>query len=218
MPYKKKYNKRKKPAKKAYKKRATISRSLPLICPDRQFVKLVEASSGRFTASAAALKQVYSGNSIFDPDVTGVGGQPTGTDQWFGFYEHVKVRGCKIELRMLNQTATVGAVDPIEVSLSANRDQTAVTFIEQTYAKNKVMGDLGKSTYLSMYMSAKKVMGRSQLNEKDFRHNSSTNPAERWYYIIDWANLNGNLTIDILMTAKITYYCEFFERKNLSDS
>lgn len=43
-------------------------------------------------------------NSIFDPDLTGSGGQPLGRDTWCAIYDYYKVLQCNVKITVIEQT------------------------------------------------------------------------------------------------------------------
>lgn len=64
----------------------------PGVMPDRLYTKLRYREQLSFTQLTGALAdQVYRPMSLFDPDLTGTGGQPYGFDQWTQFYGYYTV-------------------------------------------------------------------------------------------------------------------------------
>ena len=57
---------------------------------DRQLVKMKYGDIVNFGPVLAGLTetQIYSANSVFDPDRSGGGAQPRSYDQWAQFYQH----------------------------------------------------------------------------------------------------------------------------------
>lgn len=64
----------------------------PGVMPDRLYTKLRYREQLTFTQTTGSLSdQVYRPMSLFDPDLTGTGGQPYGFDQWTQFYGYYTV-------------------------------------------------------------------------------------------------------------------------------
>jgi hypothetical protein len=66
--------------------------------PDMVAVKQVYSDFRTMTASTNQAEYVYRLNSLFDPDFTGVGGQPDGFDQWKALYTNYRVVACLVEV------------------------------------------------------------------------------------------------------------------------
>jgi len=71
----------------------------------RQIVKLRYAEDVNISAGIALGSYDFRANSIFDPNLTGIGHQPLGHDQWAVFYDHYVVLGARIKVT-LTQAAT----------------------------------------------------------------------------------------------------------------
>jgi len=61
-------------------------------------IKQVYSDFRTMTASTNQAEYVYRLNSLFDPDFTGVGGQPDGFDQWKTLYTNYRVVACGVEV------------------------------------------------------------------------------------------------------------------------
>ena len=72
--------------------------------PDQMFIKLKYATSYRITA--AQFHKVFSGNGLYDPDVSGVGHQPLGFDQWMTLYNRYRVYASRIVVNVVNLQPT----------------------------------------------------------------------------------------------------------------
>jgi len=66
--------------------------------PDMVALKQVYSDFRTMTASTNQAEYVYRLNSLFDPDFTGVGGQPDGFDQWKALYTNYRVVACGVEV------------------------------------------------------------------------------------------------------------------------
>lgn len=79
-------------------------------------------------------KQVWSFNSINDPDVTGVGHQPMFHDQYQAVYNRYTVLGSKIKVTFVPQNSTGG---PYVVGVMCTPDTTSSTTVSTIMESNK---------------------------------------------------------------------------------
>ncbi len=67
----------------------------------------------------AVLSRLVRLNSLYDPDLSGVGSQPVGFDQWSAFYNRYRVISTNVQIRVENR-------------LSASESLTLVAFPTDT--------------------------------------------------------------------------------------
>lgn len=212
MPYRR-YRKRYKRNRKN-KMRYTISRTVGQ--PDAMYVKLVYSQVTQKTPAGPTTNHVFRGNSAFDPDFTGIGGQPNSFDQYATLYRDYQVLGSAIKVKMVNNSANaLGFV--IYPSLST----TAVGYddgIGNSYSKYKICGQ--NTAYsiatVSNFIRTKKLIGRNT-NSVNYAALISANPASQWYWIIDMRSMDGASVIDATLQAELTYYVKFWNRKTVVD-
>jgi hypothetical protein len=75
-------------------------------------------------SAGLASDYVYNLNSIFDPDVTGVGHQPRGRDNWAVFYNRYRVDSCKVTMYC---TRSSGGT----VTILGNNQSTSITDVAE---------------------------------------------------------------------------------------
>ena len=83
--------------------------------PDYSTIKLAyydRVSTGAIIAPALST-YIFRLNSVFDPDVTGVGHQPLGRDHWAQTYKYYRVLSCEVTLKWYNATDVTGAIRTI---------------------------------------------------------------------------------------------------------
>lgn len=194
----------------------------PLILPDTAFVKMSYTDTIAFSG-AVVYDHRFRGNSIFDPDYTGTGSQPTGRDQWFEFYSSYCVIGSKVEISMDNrsQYAANFTVFPSNENLAVVGQDLPQTY---PYMKNKFLAHDGNSQTLgkiSTYMSTAKMYGKTPqaiLDCEDFASSFSTDPQQQWFWHICLQSTDDSTDAIADWTITITYYCKLFDRTNLSAS
>lgn len=193
----------------------------PSSLPDRLYVKLVYREQLSWSQAANQLADnVYRGNSLFDPDLTGTGGQPFGFDQWTAFYGSYTVLGSSIEVvSMLNNNSAVGntraAVIPTNTSSQFGAAQQELAE-EVPYGKwgtcRMGAAGVGQCTVKS-YMSTAKMAGvvRPAVQIADsFSALYTANPTAPWFWhVINYFPGGSVGNQSLIQNVKLTYYCVF---------
>lgn len=188
--------------------------------PDRLFVKLRYREQLSFAQAIGALSEnVYRGNSIFDPDQSGAGGQPFLFDQWANFYSTYRVLASSIKAYSFNNGQTYNNMVVIAPSPQATTfGTTGQELIEELpYSKRRVarMGsnDAGQS-YITHYMTTSKILGKKKSvvqNEDNLASDTSTNPVDQWYWhLANW--VPGGTGQSLIQDVILTYYVVFETR------
>lgn len=165
--------------------------------------------------------QQYRGNSVYDPDATGVGGQPTMFDQLAGLYNKYIVYASKIHVRVIN-TDNV----PVRVVLIPTLNGTtfssvgaAIDFPSSKYRLLSPSGSGGDKCSIVHYAKSANIS-----NIKDIMDESSdlgaavtNNPSKPWYWQLYFQNDDGGNLV-LTYQVKITYYVKFYEPVRLADS
>lgn len=146
------------------------------------FTRAAAVTGGAGTAGS----YVFSANGLFDPDITGTGGQPMGFDQMMLFYNHYTVTRARVRILATNTGAYATAA--VAVSGSA----TALTSIEQIVEQGKVTftnleqkavarsnGMLQASVNLAQFQGLVNVV-----DDPDMRGDAASNPTEQVYFIV----------------------------------
>lgn len=190
----------------------------------RQIVKLRYSEDVNISAGIGLGSYDFRANSIFDPNLTGVGHQPIGHDQWAVFYDHYVVLGAKIRVT-LTQSAT-GAIDTCFFSLALQdttntmtsqtqiREQprTAWTLIQTPYAGNA-------SRTLSKKFSAKRFFGsKSVVTWDKLGAQMGANPTEDAIFRVFFQNMTGTSSISLIANVVIDYIVLLTEPKVLNQS
>lgn len=216
---------------KVYRKKlqrwTTASKSIirqPSGVPDRLFVKLTYSCVISYSSvSGAVVYQQFRGNGAFDPDVTGVGGQPYLFDQWSALYNYYRIRGSslKSELQIPPPASGsfAGCVTALQwpTNLANTPSATHELNREQPYTKlrnYKAYGD--HNLPIKQYMSTSKILGlRKVVPSIDNTYTSAvgSNPNQQWYwnYILYTSDL-ATTSFTIPVTHRLVYYIEFYDR------
>lgn len=196
--------------------RSSIIIRSPSAIPDVTKVKLKYSSYFSGTTTTTALQQTVSGNSIFDPDVSGVGHEVLGHDQWSAFYNKYCVLSSSIKLMcQVGAGAAMVTCRPQSVTtgvatIALEMEKPRVKYVLPTVYQTKM---------LKHYQSTKSQFGKKNiLDEQDFGANMSGNPANRWYWLIHSQAPDETTTSTVVIHYEVIYYVQLYDRKLLAQS
>lgn len=129
---------------------------------------------------------VYSANSIFDPDVTGVGHQPLYRDQYAAIYSKYTVLGSKITARF-----APGAGIPCQVGINKDDNSTTTntleTLLEQPGSVCTIAGALGaEAMTLASTYSPLRDLGTDVKDDGASATDQGASPTDAFVYKV-WA-------------------------------
>lgn len=179
--------------------------------------------------------RVFRGNSLFDPDFTGVGVQPYGYDNMcsanapFGRYI---VYGSKISvfphLYTVGQAAqyTSGSYAVKFILWPSRLTSATYTGFDDLsripYHKARCIenaDDAGGNNTLKQYVSTRKIFPEAgKLEDADFAANYNADPAKAWYWIIAMDSSTFNNDISGYCDVKIKYYCKLLKTDDVNES
>lgn len=193
--------------------------------PRKKIVKLTYCQSDTLLCASGVIdRNVFRLNSLFDPDQTGVGHQPLGSDQWASLYDVYTVLGAKITVTFSNRTT--GTV-PALIGILIDRDTTlsdtdAHSLVEKTRGKGWACLPINTNTQktLTSYYSTKKTFGITDvLDDHQFSAGWSASPTNGAFASIicqscDLSSTTGS--IDALV--RIEYVVALTSPKDISQS
>lgn len=196
--------------------RAPSSVSFPLNLvglPDRLGVVLKYCESYTFSGSATPAAQVWALNSPNDPNLTGVGHQPSFYDTLQAVYGRYFVESFKLEVEVSNHTSTVslfGSLNYSDINVSAN---TVEALSEAHYSKPFALAaqNAGGSTKTIKlpWMSSRQLMGSKYLEGDDNMYAAVTNnPGDLAFGILKLSA--DDVTTTIVALAKVTIYMRIY--------
>lgn len=203
---------------------------------DEVYVKLIYTTNVSITSTLGSPAfYTFAGNSLFDPDITGVGHQPLGFDQWSTFYNKYTVYGSKIKAAFCNVDGSAGAPatenvmvglipTPSDVSIAAIAGAGDIVGIgEFPYGHYKAGNIVNAAPNLTLngYMSTSKIDGisKSKVSDDD-RYTAvvSASPVNMWRWNIGIQATDKTSTTTGRLLVRITYYCRLSARQILTQS
>lgn len=163
----------------------------------------------------------FRGNSVFDPDQTSTGLQPSNYDEWSLMYQCYRVWGSKITVRP--STTTTGAQAMLVVCPSRSA-YTGTTLLQaenlQTNAYSRSWQIGFNSTQFrpegyKNHMSTCKIYASTPqafMGKDSLAAVYTANPEAMWYWNIAYYNPNQDQNITTSLSIVIDYDVEFYER------
>lgn len=195
------------------------SKSLSVGPPQYTFVKLryTDLRQASLAGAAQDVRQ-WRINNIYDPDLTGVGGQPYYFDQYINMYQHYKVYGMKLEWRFTCVNSASG-YQPIIVAVpiygSTFWGTDYITAMEKKGAVWRTPVSGQNSVTIKKYYSCADIVG---LTKKDYAtnlafqgENAATPPAagNQCYLNLIVQNTDALASCSFSSVVRLTYYVRF---------
>lgn len=179
--------------------------------PDRLMTTLRYHNVVAVSSTAGSTgKQIYSWNSIYDPDITNVGHQPLYRDTYAVIYDHYAVVSARASIRITNPNSTtflVGAVTDDDSTTSTSID----TLSEQNHGVHMLLQPLSGSRSEVAYnlsWDCKKILGIDPYTSQAYKTTVGADPSEvstltLWAADVTGAT-NGVLT-DIILEYDVLF-------------
>jgi len=173
-------------------------------------------SSGVVVSGASAANAyVFSANGLFDPDISGSGGQPMSFDQAMSYFNHYTVHRSTIKVTFMSDSATLRASVGLFVSGSATVTTSIETLLENGDGAFQILEFAGAYGGTATFQRTLNV-GRFQsvddvMDDPNMRGDSASNPAEQAYYHLVVFNTGTAATVQVDFQAVITYDATFHE-------
>lgn len=186
-----------------------------------RYIQRLELDPG---ASTAFVANLFSANSIFDPDATGAGHQPMGHDQWANFYQGYCVLGSKISIIGLNATSSVPIIFGVKLLRTTSSGHTDITGLMEDptvswrFMQTAVNGNVPRPA-IAKYSARKFYNTPSPASNSNLLAAMSGNPATQAYYFVFMGAHDQTTDVPKLsMVVKITYIVQLTEPVELSQS
>lgn len=218
-------------AKRSYKGRRSASARRPRIFgPAKSAVcKMVYRQSRDIAAPGGAGIPVdvqFRCNATYDPDATGLGGQPRGHDNAYQLYNHGTVLGSKITIRGTNSDNLKDYIVAIGVKDSTvHTGLTKQEVMEDPHSHYIIVPGGNKTVRtwsISHKFSSSKFFGRSKtalIGASQYREQVNTLPDEAAYYYLRFYTLDDLDTVAAqTFIVSIEYNVVMTEPKNIGVS
>lgn len=195
----------------------------PVIMPFEMEVRLVYGTGHAQSSISGAVTRVFSCNSAFDPDVTGVGGQPVGFDEMSAIYDSYYVRASKIEItcRADNETVTEVLMQCVIPTYTSTVPTVISNSVGNRWFKYCAVptSSGGFTNVLVNTITTDEFWGRKTRNDIDFTAATTASPSFQfyWNHIVDDVSSSG-VNLGCYSFYVITYDIIFFEPKMLARS
>lgn len=166
---------------------------------------------------------VFSANSLYDPDRTNAGHQPRGFDQLIQFYDHYTVIGAQITATFsMTDSNTYAQIAGVCLRDGVATDNDPNDYLEQGTVRSAVVQKQsggGNSKVLTMRFSPKKFLGRSKpLADSQLKGSSSSSPSEEAFFHCFTAPMESVNAGAVSLYVVIDYIAVFTEPKDIAQS
>lgn len=171
------------------------------------------------TTLGVPTEYVFRGNSLYDPDFTGVGAQPLYFDQLMAVYNYFSVRSCAITVDVSSMdvnTPLIVVIYPSKESTAAPTSTNVVQLLQIPGAVSKPLSIKGGGQdviTLTNYFSTSTFFPDYSAASPDYRGTSGSNPttAGSWFWHVAAYNAdNGSLSSTAVANVRLTYYCDLY--------
>lgn len=192
-------------------------------CPTGIEVTLSYASTVSITTTAGVNDAyVFSGNSLFDPNVTGTGSQPLGFDQWTAIYNRYIVYGSQATLEVLSTDTSTIQKQNFKVVLVPFSLTTGLASLgldvcsELPRAKTKTCSVYaeGSNNTISSYASTASVYGVSNAYvdmDDSYTALFNASPTRQWAWWIKVNSLSDDQSTSYNVRMRIKYYAKMYQ-------
>jgi hypothetical protein len=167
------------------------------------------------TGTATNNAYVFAANGLYDPDVSGTGGQPMGFDQMMAFYNHYTVLRSRIKVLASNTSSSLTPMFGVSVSGSST--------VTSSYQQLVEAGDI--SAHWLGYAGAKGSQARfvrsvncgafqgvdDVMDDPNMRGDVASNPAELVYFHLNTWNPQSASQITTAFQVVIEFDVMFHE-------
>lgn len=203
---------------------------MPLLWPDETQVKLKYQWENLVNTVAPNqyYLQTFRGNSMYDPDFSGLGNQPIGFDQWAYLYKNYRVNGCAIRATFMNFTsADADAIAPYELYIVPLTDTTlsfptsgALEGFPST-RKTLIAPSSGSANLRTVkhYHTTRKMFPSTGIKDANFSAAIGANSSSQWYFHVLLRNcLGASYGCYGYLKVEITYYASLWNRTQVDNS
>jgi hypothetical protein len=197
-----------------------IPKNLTLGVPEIRWAKLVYSDKRNLDPGTdSTISWIISANGMYDPDITGTGGQPRFYDQYAAMYTRYCVEAADIEATFIagSTTSTYTAMVGIDVRSDATAQTAYGSYLEGRHTRlgAHVAGAGGPAlTRIKHHVNiAKWHRLRQALDRQSLTAATSANPTDQLYFHLfatDADPAGGDPGAN-WTTMRVTFYVRFFD-------
>jgi hypothetical protein len=198
--------------------------SLRVGFPVNRMVKMRYSGYAALSGTSGVLnKHTWSCNNIFDPDVTGTGGQPLGHDEWSSFYTNYVVHQSTIKVTMLP-----GAAQTIPVIVGVRTEAADTSWSDYDRLVENDQNSytvLNPSTAVPAFVRRQSYDAKRFFNLVDVKDNETrlgaafgAGPSDQAYFCVWGQALDKGTTWAAHVHVEITYLVEVSQPITLNSS
>jgi hypothetical protein len=164
--------------------------------------------------------RVLSLNGLFDVDITGVGGQPEGFDEWMAFYGAYRVVSSRARIRASSSGATAAASGFWMILVPTATITTYATMADADaapFSVSKVSVQGAPAVTLERTLTMATSVGvppEAILNESGFSGTASANPAGASFWQLYIESSDVASTVVTSTVIEIDFLVDFYDRNN----
>lgn len=161
-------------------------------------------------AAGNQLVYVYRLNSVFDPDFTGAGGQPSGFDQLAALYGRYRVIAVDVSVKATEATSGNQALVVMAASDNSALSVNAETLTEQRFSRADVCQFEGKAARLRALWRIGELLGysdESMLANSNVEAAITANPSFQQFLFVQAETSGATDTVEL--DVELTYYVRF---------
>lgn len=195
-----------------------IERFRGLGIPDRLYCNLAyDQSNLAVIASAVTGTYLFSGNSCFDPDTSGIGHQPFYFDQFVQLYNRYRVHKAEIIVELIN--STISSHLTITPTTDGNWPANVQQALESTYTSSMPISSSVFRNIKTREISTRTIWGMQSISQDDlYQAVYSASPVRQWYWKICGTTFDGASTGSVRVNVRVVYHVEFFDRYPIGTS
>lgn len=210
--------------------RTTLSKTGKSGVPQAMNVKLKYTDSISVT-SGTANAFTFGLNSMYDPNISGIGHQPMGYDQWTAFYDKYRVNACKVKLTVVNGYNPLSSTQPLYIGIWPDYQYSGsalnlTKLLEQpNVSYDFVTAELGGGSdsikSIEFYTSCANYFGLTKAQysaEESYSAPVTANPTKPAYVCIQTSGFSSGATTNYWVIISFTFYATFYEPKILPSS
>lgn len=166
---------------------------------------------------------VFRGNGPYDPDVSGVGVQPYGWDQYDALYGYYQCYGSRCTITCNPTTQNFSALKVFVFPFYGTApDFTDPSDMKMTpFCRTKVMNDEGTAskqrTVVTNYMSTAKFL-KTSARDLGLKSAWGSTPNTQWYWIVAFDTSDSQEEVTVKYDVDITYWVKASRQENIDES